>query len=126
MLDLSGFDFKKFAEAGIELQLINPVDGKPLEAFISIKGEDSSEWREALLTNAKAVNPEVDQSADDQQRKMAFSLAAITTGWSGISEKEEAIEYSKDAAMALYFQYDWIANQVYIALRDRERFLVNA
>ena len=126
MLDLSGFDFKKFAETGIELQLLNPIDGKPLDAFISIKGEDSSEWREALLTNAKAVNPESDQSAGDQQRKLAFSLASVTTGWRGITEKEEAIKYSKDAAMALYFQYDWIASQVYVALKDRERFLVNA
>lgn len=126
MLDLSGFDFKAFAEKGIKLQLLNPVDGSALEAFIRIKGEDSGEWREAMLTNAKAVNPDDEQTAEDKQRQMAFSLAAITTDWEGISVGDEAIEYSKDAAMKLYYQYDWISNQVYVALKDRARFLVNA
>ena len=77
MLVLSGFDFKKFAEAGIELQLLNPVDGKPLDAFISIKGEDSSMSVEAILNTAQAVNANDVQRAEDQQRKMAISLGYI-------------------------------------------------
>lgn len=125
MFDLSAYDYKAFAEKGVEVQLLDPESGSKLDVFIGIKGEDSSDWQEAI-SNAKSLSNGESKTHDDKVSDMAFALASVTTHWRGLVVEGKEIEFSRDAAMAIYAQYQWVADQVYISIRDRDLFLASA
>lgn len=125
MFDLSDHDYKAYAEKGAEIELHDIFSGEPLGVFIGVIGEDSEDWQEAL-DEASLIKPGQKKSRQEKVKDMAYSLSSATTHWRGMGCKGKEIEFSKDAAMAIYSQYQWIADQVFVAIKDRALFLVNA
>lgn len=123
MADLLGLDLKGFAEAGVSIQLKNPITNELLDSFISIKGADSADYKNAMIAAARSRSGADTPDHDLEGAKM---LALITTGWKGLNLGDDEIEFSIEEAEKLYLRFGWISDQVFIAVNDRKLFLVNA
>ena len=126
IMDLKDLDVVAAANRGADVELVHPITREPLGSTITILGRDSDEYRAAVAEQARkraqsrnkgAISfTEVDDGALD-------ILAACTTGWSGIVENGEPVQFSPAEARRIYKKYPWIREQVDEALADRSLFL---
>ena len=75
-------------EAGAEYRLRSPVDGKPTDVYITIKGADSLEWRKQkrIQTNTIVKAREQKKGDIDYDALDVDALVAVTTSWRGIAK----------------------------------------
>lgn len=92
-------------------ELLIDEDGKTVDIYIY--GMQSDIARNARKTRDRKYG-KVKNLTDDQASKSgAEFLADITQGWSGNLEDDDGpVTFNRDAAVSLYLDQDWIANQV--------------
>lgn len=112
-------------EAGAECNITSPVDGKPTDVFIKIKGADSKEWRNAKKSQtsqiiaARASGGDIDLDYD----KMDIdALVAVTMGWRGIVQDGEEYACNKENARKLYADSPSVVSQLIDFLTRRANF----
>jgi hypothetical protein len=87
-------------------------DGKTVDIFIY--GRDSDVAKNALRDRERRYGKQATLTPEQGEQAGAEFLAAITQGWSPNLEDESGpIEFTKEAAIKLYKDNDWIANQVW-------------
>lgn len=112
-------------DTGAEYNVLSPVDGKPTDVFIKVKGSDSRDWRTAKkkqtqqIIEARANNKmaELDYDAMD-----AEALAEVTMSWRGITKDGKPFEFSKENAEKLYKESPSVTNQLIEFLSNRANF----
>jgi hypothetical protein len=112
-------------EAGAEVNILSPVDGKPTDVFITIMGADSKEWRKqkkkqtTTIIAAKAQDKldELDYDAMDVE-----ALVAITIGWKGIVQKGKEYKFNKSNAKKLYENAPSVVSQLLDFVSDNANF----
>lgn len=125
-MDLNDINLTEAAEIGAELTLEHPVTGEPLDIVIHLAGTDSSAYRmkqkeinsKRIMKMARGKKPEFN-TTDAEACEL---LAACTLGWSGVVIGGEEVEFSKDAAISLYREHNWIREQVDMFIGDRANF----
>ena len=134
-MELDDFDLTKFADKGATLELYHPVEfkpfdevinestGKPLDAiFIDVLGHDSKEYLDVMREEAKAAQT---AGAIDPVESQQRVFARMIKGWSGITRKGEAFDYSVENAQIMLVKYNWIAVQVKAFCEDRANFFLS-
>lgn len=111
------------------IKLKHPVSGSIIDDVeISITGHDSATFKNAIKARAKAQiarkKGDVDFEANDKES--IELLATCTTGWCGISEGGKELPFSFANAVYIYTKYNWIREQVDIAIGDRANFFTPA
>ncbi len=116
-----------------KIELVHPVDGAPLGAQITVAGPEHPARKKLLYAMQRRLRAQAskvrkpggfDPEADTEEA--IDNLASITLGWQGIGANGKEIPFSAAAARDLYTSKPWIAEQINIALADRENFIVSS
>jgi len=102
-------------EAGAEVNILSPVDGKPTDVFITIMGADSKEWRKQKKKQTTAIISAKSQDKLDELDYDAMdveALVAITIGWKGIVQKGKEYKFNKSNAKKLYENAPSVVSQL--------------
>jgi len=128
-MDLSQLDTKKAADEGFTLRLTHPRSGEPLPAEIDLHGVDSEvcqrvvrEQQRRHLANAVKTRRLV-MTPEAIESDSLDLLTAATRAWRGMELDGKPLEFSPEAARALYVRFAWIREQVEQAINDRANFL---
>lgn len=114
-MDVNKLYTLKAHEEGAEIQIKSPIDDKPTDFYIQVKGPDSKAYREAVRKyHRKLLNDEDGGEID--------LLVAITVNWKGLKDGKNTVEFSMDAARNLYENAPSVANQVDRFIADRLNF----
>lgn len=103
-------------EEGAEIQITNPLDGKPTDFYIHVKGIDSKSYREAVKKyHRKLINNEEGGDID--------LLVSLTAGWKGLKSGKEEVEFTPQTAHDLYTNSPGICSQIDKFVADRKNFM---
>lgn len=133
-MDLSKINIEQMAEAGADMELVHPVSDEAMlqddKSPITIKllGTDSKAYRnknrdfqrKRIAKMTKSRSKTIDYTVSDEDA--CELLAECTIGWSGIIVEGKPLEFSKEAAENLYFEFSWIREQVDVFIGDRANF----
>lgn len=133
-LDIAAFDTVAASNKGAEIELKHPVTMEPLGAFVTVLGKDSDIFRQAFRrkVNAKLARDAMAKkrgkdveppTVEDSEADGLDLLVACTTGWRGLTDGGEPLEYSPEAARNLYTRAPWIRLQVDEAIGDLANFM---
>jgi hypothetical protein len=113
-------------EEGAEINIVNPVTGKPTDAYIKVMGIDSVAFQSsqrkkrnkmiAMLSEKKALDETYEIDSD------ISALASITIGWRGIEQNGEAMKFTPKACEELYRKSPGLRQQVDAFVGDRRNF----
>lgn len=134
--DLDTLNVRDGADAGFELQLLDPAHGQPTPIFVRLLGRDSTAYQaklreqqrrrtELLRRQGRKAVPDVDQ----MEAETIDLLVASTAGWR--LERPVTLrgkpfpDFSPAAARELYSDdgFSWIRDQVDAAIADRANFM---
>jgi len=128
-MDLSQINLKVAAEDGIAVKLQHPVTGEYLKdekggsIVIKVLGKDSEKWQSVAKMNntkngSRYKNKPVPQSA--LEATLYDILAECTVSWSDSIEFDGVkLKCTKENALMIYQERNWIAEQVLEAAGDR-------
>ena len=128
-MDLATLDTKRMADAGAELQLHDPVTGKPLGVYITLHGMDSDVFRDTQIENLRnraaimAEEKRTTRTAAEIEADAIALHAACTKAWRGAVLDGAALECTRDNARTLYQRFPWIREQVDRFIGARGNFL---
>lgn len=127
-MDLANYDLSAKAEAGSEVKILDPKSGEPTDIVITVVGSDSKTYRNAVALAAYEHKMGGDDDSEMLERletvisRQYSTLAACTTGWEGIELDGETLEFSRENALKLYSRFDWISQDVFVHIKNRENF----
>ena len=117
------------AEAGADLEVLDPVTGEAVGVTITLAGADSTIHRKATATIAKRRMSNAKgfrNRALDPEKFEAESievLAACTLGWKGVVVDGAPLPCGRDNAVMLYTRFPWLREQVDQFISDRSAYL---
>ena len=114
--DLSAFGKRSDHENAQEMRVVAP-DGSLTGIYVSCLGYLSDAFAQAKQDLARVVLE--GESVPDAKAKL---LAAVVTGWRGLTENGVEVAYSKDRAIELMREYPDLANQVDAFISRNENF----
>ena len=127
--DFASRDVAAKAEEGAELEVLDPVTGEAVGAYITLAGADSVVHRKAVaniskrrFNNQKGFR----NTGFDPERMEAESieiLAACTLSWKGVTLEGAALPCSRDNAIKMYTRFPWLREQVEAFISDRSEYL---
>ena len=133
-MDLATIDLQALAEQGIEVRLQHPATGDYLaddegnSLTITVLGKDSETWQAiAKRVNAKNASRYKDRKipASALENALFEILAECTVKWSKNVEYEgDPLKCSKENALKLYEERNWIAEQLIEAAADRASYFL--
>jgi hypothetical protein len=149
LFDLDTLDTRAGSDAGAEIELVHPTNGKPLGIFISVVGKHSQVFRDIVADraderikreadNARAgKDPEPPTAAAVEARAIEM-LTACTTGWRSetkndkgeviknepvIKLKGELMPFNVANAQNVYRTFIWAREQVDAAIGNLGLFI---
>ncbi len=112
-------------DRGRELELSDPVTGKPTGIKLRIAGPDSATQNRAKLVLADSMamvaGPDGRVSAEQRERLRIECLAACVLGWE-IQEDDEQVPFSQANVVRLLAASNWVQAQVDSFASDRAAF----
>lgn len=139
--DLSELDTRKGAEAGYELELVNPGNGEKLGIFITVYGADSDRYQEKAKNIARKRMHELQRRGRAPTREEIDQgnidlLVTATKAWRTVSQDPEdpgeepvlvvngeALPCTPVHARTVYETYPWMREQLEGAIAERANFL---
>ena len=124
--DFSSRDSARRAEEGAELEVLDPVSGEGVGAFITLAGADSAAYRNALNAASRRRGKTSRGRTFDPDRLLAESaeiLAACTLDWKGVLVDGERLPCSRENAVKLYIRFPWLREQAEAFIADRAAYL---
>ena len=128
-LDLNALDFESSAAAGARLDLHHPTTNAPTGAWLQLLGVDSDAYRAALRATQRARlkqasrNKRIVLTPEELEAEALNLLVIATTGWGGFVQGGQPLDFSAEAARALYARHNWIREQAEEFVNDRANFL---
>lgn len=126
MADLAQFEgLAKAQDEGIDVSIVHPKTGEPLDITIRVAGPDSARQRRirAELNNERLAKNKKRMTASELEEDALRVTVAAIIGWSGVLENGQQIEFSKSAATDLLTRYPFIHDQIIWAVSDRASFI---
>lgn len=125
-MNVEDFDYKKSADAGVEVELKHPVTGAALDAWITVHGRDSARYAaKTLALKRRRLELMARAGADGVEHIEAQAielLAACTSAWRGICQGGQPLVFSDIAAVNFYTSYEVFRDQVDAAIHTRALF----
>jgi len=126
-MELSNLMTGESHESGAEVNILSPVDGKPTDFFVTIKGSDSKTWRTAKKKQTSMINEHLRSGGKyedlDYDGMDAEALADATVSWRGITKDGKPYKFTRDNALALYNESPAVVNQLLNFLTERANFI---
>ena len=130
-MDISKLNFSEAQAA--RMPLLHPVEGTPLkhkdeEMYIDLYGSDSDLYRKTMRQYGnKQLNTKANKkkTIEELEEVSTTLLSKVTADWR-IYIDGSWLEFSPQAAKALYEDYNWIKEQVDEFVNDRSNFLASA
>jgi hypothetical protein len=141
---------KKLAEAGVEIQLLDPANDLPMDEMITVLGSDSEACKkiQQRQTNhrlevqaQKGNRKKPTTSAEAMEAEGLDLLVECTKSWRTLLKDEkgkvvgsrpeielaegEWLEFTPENVRRLYEELPWIKEQIDQAIGDRSNFLQN-
>lgn len=127
--DLSSIDaLTATQEDGVEVHIVHPATGDDTGIVIRVAGPDSQRRRvvQKRVTDQRLKRRRNKPLTSDELEDEALRVAAgATISWAGVRDNGVDLEFSNDAAIALYRKHRWIYEQVEADGNDRAAFLKN-
>ena len=126
MADLAQFEgLAKAQDEGIDVSIVHPKTGEPLDITIRVAGPDSARQRRirAELNNERLAKNKKRMTASELEEDALRVTVAAIIGWCGVLENGQQIEFSKSAATDLLTRYPFIHDQIIGAVSDRASFI---
>lgn len=128
MLDIQKNDFNKSSEAGFEFEIKLPT-GEATGAFIKVRGVQSPTVKafsrrkysemESQRQMARRRGKDMPEMTLEEAEDAVVEAAVVRViSWKGLTNGAQPLEFSKDAAAALFREHDWIRSQVMEASDD--------
>jgi hypothetical protein len=111
------------------IEILHPVTGQPLEAYVTMLSSDAPARRTALLDYQRALRRIGEGDSEDQHaQRTAAHLQYISTcisDWEGISDDGQLVAFTPNAAVTLLQrpELDWLLNQITMHLVDSKNFI---
>lgn len=131
-MELTKHNLSLAAEAGYEFEVCDPDTGEGLGGFITVRGARSKVVEQY---NRKVANEQIRQeNAQKAKGKEKIRLveeliedlnemaAVRVIGWRNITKEGVDLPFTKENAIAIFQDYDWIRAQVMEASNDSEKF----
>ena len=122
--DFATRDVAAKAEAGADLEVLDPVTGEAVGVTITLAGADSTIHRKATATIAKRRMSNAkgfrNRALDPEKFEV---LAACTLGWKGVVVDGAPLPCGRDNAVMLYTRFPWLREQVDQFISDRSAYL---
>ncbi len=140
-MDISKLNIVKASEEGIDVEITNPIDDKPIGLKIRVVGAMSNNYRDdmvlllAEIEDFKEQNKLPDNATKRQKAEMQLKiekfddeltskfLAKYTIGWEGMEENGKEIKFSQSEAERIYREYTLIRGQVQKGMMDISNFI---
>lgn len=112
-------------EAGREVNILSPADGKPTDFYVTIKGPYSAAWRaqkrkqSVTLIRAREEKKLEKLNYDEMDSE---ALAEVTVSWRGLAKDGEEHPCTKANALALYKSSPPVVAQLLGVMADVEGF----
>lgn len=135
MNDLMQLDTKTTANAGFDLEIINPKTLEGTGLVITILGEDSEEYRKITTSQQqRRIKKSIAQRSrnevplDEIDEDALDTLAACTKGWYNKDKSDVTLDgkpfpFSTSNARTLYERIPVIRAQVEAGIKDRANFM---
>lgn len=140
-MDISKLNIAKASADGIDIEITNPMDDKPIGLTIKVVGAMSSNYRDdmvlllAEIEDFKEQNKLPDNATKRQKAEMQLKvekfddeltakfLAKYTIGWQGMEENGKEVKFSQAEAERIYSEYTLIRGQVQKGMMDISNFI---
>lgn len=108
--------------AGAEFQLNSPIDGKPTDVYIKVRGIDSPEMVKSFRSLQRKIVEAVRNNEDTDQFQNEYIAGSIMS-WKGITDEDgKEWKYSEKRAQELVDSSPAIANQIDKFVSNRANF----
>lgn len=114
-MELKQLETRAESNKGGEMQ-VTGWDDKPTDFYITIVGVDSDIWQKVQRDIAR-------KALKGEEGDRAESMASVTVGWRGLTQDGKDVPFSPDAAISLYREAPYIADQVFTFMADRQNFM---
>ena len=124
-MELANLKTAETHDEGADITILSPIDGKPTDVIIRIKGMDSKTWREAKKNQTqKIIDARADNKMDalDYDLMDAEALADATISWSNITKDGKEYQFNRQNAVNLYANAPDVKDQLLSFLSDRANF----
>jgi hypothetical protein len=122
MFDLSKSNPLDLAEAGYEFAVELP-SGETTDFRIKVRGAMSKpvrdfqrkqyeEYQMKEKVALKRKQPVEDESLEDMEERAVKNAVTRVISWSGLSDNDVEVQFSKEAALKLFKEHFWIRQQV--------------
>lgn len=124
-MDLADYEAAVDAhEAGVRVEIVDPVTGEPVGAAITLCGPDS---RRAKIARTAAIRGAIlrggDKLDDAAQADVATELLArCVISWEGIQRSGSDIPLTLENAVMVFTRFPWIETQCDRKASDRANF----
>lgn len=108
-------------EEGAEVQLKDPVSGKAMDAWITVRGVDSKSFREAQRKMKRNIIEAVREKKELTEDEYDL-IVECSIDWRGFEHDGKAVPFSKEAVRTLYENSPAIAQQVDSFILNRRNF----
>jgi hypothetical protein len=128
-MDLASLDLTKASNDGAWITLKHPATGEELSGRIKIVGKDSTkftqlseEFKRKALDDMKS-NKTMAQRMENAQEQSDAILVACTLDWDGMMLDGQDLPFSEANVKMVYGRFNWIKEQIDVAIADRANFL---
>ena len=127
--DFATRDVAAKAEQGAELEVLDPVTGEPVSAYITLAGADSTIHRKAAANiskrrfNSRKGFRSKDFDVEKMEAESIEILAVCTLSWKGVTVDGVPLPCSRDNAIKMYTRFPWLREQVEQFIGDRSAYL---
>jgi len=128
-MDLASLDLTKASNEGAWITLKHPATGEDLSGKIKIVGKDSTkftqlseEFKRKTLEDMKSSKT-MAQRLENAQEQSDSILVACTLDWEGMMLDGKDLEFTESNVKMVYNRFNWIKEQIDVAIADRANFL---
>ena len=128
-MDLASLDLTKASNDGAWITLKHPATGEDLSGKIKVVGKDSTkfiqmteEFRRKTLEDMKS-NKTMAQKLENAQEQSDAVLVACTVDWQDMMLDGKDLEFTEANVKMVYSRFNWIKEQIDVAIADRANFL---
>lgn len=131
-MELTKHNLSLAAEAGYEFEVSDPDTGEGLGGFITVRGARSKvvEQYNRKIANEQIRQENAQKAKGKEKVRLVEELiedlnemaAVRVIGWRNITKEGVELPFTKENAISVFQDYDWIRAQVMEASNDSEKF----
>lgn len=127
-MNLRKFEYRRVAEEGVDVPLLDPVTGESTGMKVKLRGRDAPTLKALELEQRRRRLEQLARDglerADPQQRdeEELEMITAATVGWDGLELDGEPVAFSAEKARWFYTEFPCFLEQARLAIIKRANF----